>query len=259
MTSYPLTTDAFLSDLAHDLKQPLVAISNLLYLIQEDSNSEFNPQQTDNMKLCISECQKMHQMVDQLNVMSEIQMMNIQYKPVRLGELIEQTLKPFDPYLQNRNMQVNIIADQGEWMLPVELVSWALSCLIDNAIEHGSDNEEPLLNIICNVRQGKIDLSVLDNGHGVSPMEQHRIFRPFHKATRRQSQDHRQTPTIDATTPAGMGLALANMLMHRIGGALTLESMPMSGAHFKLSFPLETVHETLLLSNTTGHALAGSA
>lgn len=257
MTSFPPSTDSFLSDLAHDLKQPLVAISNLLFLIQEDCHSQLDPQQNDNMKLCIGECQKIYQMVDQLHVMAEIQMMNIQYKPVRMANLIEQTLKPFDPQIRNRNMQVNIITDQGEWMLPEKLLARALSCLIDNAIQHGSDNEEPLLNIICHIRQGKIDLSVLDNGLGVSPMEQHRIFRPFHKANKRQS--HHATPKSDESSSTGMGLALANMLMHRIGGVVTLESMPMAGAHFKLSFPMESTHETLFLNESTGRVLAGSA
>ncbi len=227
----------YLDNLAHDLKQPLVAVANLLYLIQEDNQDRFDEQQKTNMQLCINECGRIHQMINQLQALSDISHMSLSYQQTRPVSLIEKTLHEFDQRIDEQNVKVNIVSDQGEWILPRELISQTLSHLIDNALQHGATNDTPVINIICAVRGRHLELSVIDNGHGITPMDQQRIFRPFYRNVQQDAKHQQNNKHHQSSGAAGMGLAIVRTMMHRIGGTVSLESQTGPGAHFKLRFP----------------------
>lgn len=100
-----------------------------------------------------------------------------------------------------------------------------LANLLDNAARYGGPEVRIALTTSGSDREAVIE--VADNGPGIPPADLERIFEPFYRAR------------SDAEGPGGtgLGLALARSLAERAGGRLTVDSVPGSGARFRLTLP----------------------
>jgi signal transduction histidine kinase len=90
---------------------------------------------------------------------------------------------------------------------PAELVEAVLETLIENSRQAGASH----VLIDARERDGRIVLSVTDDGSGIAPADQERIFEPFHTSRRNEGG-------------SGLGLSIARSLLASCGG--TIESRP---------------------------------
>jgi signal transduction histidine kinase len=88
-------------------------------------------------------------------------------------------------------------------------VRQVLRVMLSNAARHG----KPPISISLSQRPGFVELSVIDHGEGVDPIDTQRIFSPY------------QTAPTDGTTPQslGIGLYVGRYLARSMGGDLTYE------------------------------------
>jgi signal transduction histidine kinase len=100
-----------------------------------------------------------------------------------------------------------------------------LAHLLDNAARHGGPSVRIGLTTSGSERDAIVE--VQDDGPGIAEADLGRIFEPFYRVR------------ADAASPDGTGLgrALARSLAERIGGRLTVESVPGAGSTFRLSLP----------------------
>jgi signal transduction histidine kinase len=100
-----------------------------------------------------------------------------------------------------------------------------LANLLDNAARHGGPSVRIGLTTSGSERDAIVE--VHDDGPGIAAADIGRIFEPFYRVR------------ADAASPdgTGLGLALARSLAERIGGRLTVESVPGAGSTFRLSLP----------------------
>ena len=91
----------------------------------------------------------------------------------------------------------------------------------DNGVllEAGADERE---------EAASVWIRVSDNGPGIAPQDQERIFEPFIRA-----ESDRRFPQ-----GMGLGLAIAHDIVHAHHGEISIESEPGNGAAFTISFPL---------------------
>ena len=94
--------------------------------------------------------------------------------------------------------------------------------LIGNAVRHSPDGSTVAISF--EVSGNQVQAHVTDNGPGIDPADQQRIFERFQRA--RATRDG-----------AGLGLAIARRLARSMGGDILLESTPGQGARFTLSLP----------------------
>jgi two-component sensor histidine kinase len=94
--------------------------------------------------------------------------------------------------------------------------------LIGNAVRHSPDGST--IAISFEVSGNQVQAHVTDNGPGIDPADQQRIFERFQRAK----------TTKDGS---GLGLAIARRLARSMGGDIILESTPGEGARFTLSLP----------------------
>ena len=148
-------------------------------------------------------------------------------------ELLSPLLDKLSARLREAGFAVTAKLDQRLSLLRLrtDLISLEqiLINLADNAIKYGGDSEHPTISIHAIQTHRFLALRFSDNGPGIPPSMQKRIFRPFSRS--QEALDGRKPGT-------GLGLALSRDLARSIGGSLSLERSTSSGTTFLLSLPL---------------------
>jgi signal transduction histidine kinase len=109
-----------------------------------------------------------------------------------------------------------------------DAVGQVLANLVDNACKYGCPAPGATVRLSAVAQPGSVELHVRDEGPGVPPALARRVFRPFERAGRDES---------DPAPGVGLGLALSRDLARRLGGELGLASGG-PGATFRLRLPL---------------------
>ncbi|WP_199555226.1 sensor histidine kinase [Sandaracinobacteroides hominis] len=97
--------------------------------------------------------------------------------------------------------------------------------LIDNAVKYRRDSVPLTIDITAEDLGSKVRVSVADNGRGIAPADQERVFEPFRRAGVQDRQGE------------GIGLAHVRALARRLGGSISLESMSGEGSRFLVTLP----------------------
>jgi signal transduction histidine kinase len=105
----------------------------------------------------------------------------------------------------------------------------AMMNLSRNAVEHTPDGT--VVSLGSRVEGDAVLLWVEDNGPGIAPDAQRRIFERFARGASRHTEG------------AGLGLAIAKVIAEAHGGAIRLSSRPGEGARFTLELPLDTAED----------------
>ncbi|MCA9296955.1 MAG: hypothetical protein KC983_10565, partial [Phycisphaerales bacterium] len=105
--------------------------------------------------------------------------------------------------------------------------------LLGNALKYTIDQGTVTVRVDATETELLVDVS--DTGIGIAPEDQERIFEKFQRA-----RDQR----LDSIAGTGLGLALAQEVVHRHGGSLTVESTLDVGSTFHVRLPLNTDEES---------------
>jgi two-component system phosphate regulon sensor histidine kinase PhoR len=119
--------------------------------------------------------------------------------------------------------------------VPAELIARAdaerlhqvLSNLIDNAIKYGRPDGRVTLRGRP-LDDGRVELSVRDDGPGIPPEAQARVFERFFRVDKARSREQGGT---------GLGLAIVKNVVQAHDGAVRVESTPGQGAEFFITLP----------------------
>lgn len=106
----------------------------------------------------------------------------------------------------------------------------ALRNLLTNAIRYSPPHTKVTIN--AREHEGYVEVSVADEGIGIDPEQQVRIFERFHRVDPARSRE---------TGGTGLGLAIVKHICMAHGGEVTVQSAVGSGATFTLRFPLPRV------------------
>jgi two-component system, OmpR family, phosphate regulon sensor histidine kinase PhoR len=101
------------------------------------------------------------------------------------------------------------------------LVHEALSALVDNAVEH---TRQGAVRLLAQEVDGRVEIDVLDNGPGILPEHQGRIFEPFYR-------------TLELGDGFGLGLAIAAQAAEAMDGELRAAASPDGGTRFTIRLP----------------------
>lgn len=144
-----------------------------------------------------------------------------------LGEIV---LRAIDPVLASNDDGITIDADLT--CLAEDVLAWvdadqihqALMILLDNAMKFSPPGGT--VRVRLQPRGDVVDVCIVDEGPGIPPEIQDRIFERFFRAE-----------TSRTTRGTGLGLPIARAIAERHGGSLTVESTPGNGAAFRLRIP----------------------
>jgi two-component system phosphate regulon sensor histidine kinase PhoR len=129
-----------------------------------------------------------------------------------------------------KHMQINVhIPDQTIPLLEADqaLLQQALQNLVDNAVKYTETGGE--IKISVAVRENRMVFEVSDNGIGIAPVDQPRLFEKFYRVSQLGPQQARGT---------GLGLAIVKSIVERHGGKIWVKSQLGKGSSFYMAIPL---------------------
>jgi signal transduction histidine kinase len=215
----------FLTNVAHELRTPLMTASGYLQLLQNGAI------QGEQLKGAVDTVERnVRQIVTLVNDILFLQEMDLvlsEFQPVDMGELSRNVIEKYKSKAIDKRIALTLRGDANFPSLPGDARSLerALTALVDNAIKfspRGGDVE-----IRLTVERDALLVIVEDHGIGISPDTQRRIFDRFFHLER---QDN------DLFGGIGLGLAIARQVVEQHNGTLSAESTPGRGSIFTMKF-----------------------
>ncbi len=205
--------------LAHELRNPLAGVVAHMDLLREMMDPE-DPR-TECLDAMEGEVRRMERTLTSLLEYSKRGKPRI--RPVRPGPLLENLVESFRGKARAKDVGLFLDLDPGlgAVRLDPDLMERVLGNLLDNAIRAVEPGKGRVL-LSARRKEGDLVISCRDNGPGILPEEQERVFEPFFTRSPKG---------------LGLGLPLARKIVEEHGGTLTLQSAPGKGAAFTLVLP----------------------
>ena len=227
----------FVSSVSHELKTPLTTIKLLAHLLQRP---EIRPhERLDYSKTIASECDRQIDFVGNLLDLSRIESgaYKLTKKKVEIGELIRSCIEverhraEENGLVLTSDVEIDVRPVQGEH----EALRRVVRGLIDNAIKYTPAGGH--IAVKARSTEAGVELTVADDGPGISPTNLPHIFEKFYRADPDTDTDHESAST--GTAPGvGLGLYLARHIVEQLGGTITVASKPGRGTVFRMQLQL---------------------
>jgi len=212
----------FLMSVSHELRTPLTAIRGHVDALREGV-AEDPAVRAASLDMIASESARLERLVGDVLDLAKLEAhrFTLLTEEVDMGRLCDQAYALFGEEARRRGIEYDkrfqatpTIVSDGDRVLQI------ISNLLSNAFRWTPNGGHVELELAA--ANGRVSVAVDDNGPGVLPEEQERIFRPF------WTRDDSGT---------GLGLAIAHELAVALGGSIELESEPGNGSRFELVLP----------------------
>ena len=225
----------FLSITSHELRSPMTPIKAQLQMLLKGYHGKLNAKQRSAMEMILRNADSLDKILADFLELSRIEAAHLKFVFVktRIDEVIKDIIEEMKGVMPEKKTWIT--TDIGKLPQieadPVRLKQ-VLRNLVGNAIKFSP--EESTVRIRAEARESDIIVSVKDNGIGISPDDQKRMFEPFFQAEQTIFRKH---------GGAGLGLAICKGIVESQNGKIWVESEPGKGSTFSFTVPLEPVKE----------------
>lgn len=214
----------FLSNVAHELRTPLMVASGYLHALQKGMLSGEQLDQTiDTIRRNVDQIATL---TNDILFLQEIELVLPDFQPVNLMDVAETVMKKYEQKAEARKMKIKLRGDrnipkvQGD----PQSLERAVTALVDNALKFSAP--AGTVEIRISEQNGKVLLSVEDQGIGIDPEIRPRIFDRFF---------HLERHGDELYSGLGIGLSITRQVIQQHKGTLEVESEPNRGSRFIIS------------------------
>lgn len=222
--------DFFLAFVSHELRAPLNAIlgwSKILLSKQVDEATTRNALETIERSARV-QAKLINDLVDSARVASG--KLRLEYRPTNLYELVRGSCQAMEPAAESRGIRLEFESDTKDVVVfgDANRLQQVFGNLISNAIKFTQEGGVVQVNVTTGT--SVVQISVEDNGQGISQESLPNIFRQFSQGEPDQTR---------SSSGLGLGLSIAKILAERHGGSIDVESHGVGqGARFTVTLPL---------------------
>lgn len=216
--------ETFTYSVSHDLKAPLRGIDGYSKLLEDLYGQNLNEEASHFIRTIRKSTLQMNQLIEDLLNYSRLERSQFRDEPINLRLFTEKIVKLYHNELEGFSVQVSVpeIVARGD----SSGLTISFRNLIENAIKFSRNSSSPTIEIGSIERPETCILFVKDNGVGFDMKYHNRIFEIFQRLHR--AEDFPGT---------GIGLAMVNKAVQRMGARVWAESSPGNGATFFIELP----------------------
>ena len=214
---------------AHEINNPLAVIVQKTGWM-EDLLTEEDLQQTKNLEEFKISLRKIEEHVERArkvvhNMLGYARRMEPRLENVDVNDTVKQTIALLENYARINNIEIDtslasdlpvIASDQAQ-------LQQVFLNLLTNAIDAIEKNGR--IEVVSKQADGRIQVDITDNGPGIPPDQQKRVFEPFYT-------------TKQTSKGTGLGLWVSYDIVEKMGGSITVKSQVGEGTTFTVSIPV---------------------
>lgn len=230
----------FVSFVAHELKNPMTSIKGYTELLAGGAVGQINEMQTNFLNTIKSNVERMSTLVSDLNDNAKIEAgrLRLEYKATSASDLVDEVARSLKRQIEDKKQTLEIILPakiSNMWADRVR-VGQVLTNLVSNAYKYTPEGGLIQLGVeeVANIWDEKgaarvIHLWVKDNGIGLTPEDQQKMFQKFFRS---------DDPKAREAPGTGLGLNITKGLVEMQGGKIWFESEYRKGTNFHFTVPV---------------------
>ncbi len=224
--------DTFAHTVAHDIKSPLTSIVGYANLLVEEFDKLAEPLRAEILRMIEYSASKMSGIVDELLLLASVRKVDVALQPMDMGDAVDEACKHLATLVKEFQAEIHL---PPEWPQVLGHASWIEEVWVNylsNGCKYGGKPPRLELGWDRQTASSHIRFWVRDNGEGIPPEEQERLFAPFTRLDQVQVKGH------------GLGLSIVRRIMEKLGGQVGVESEVGAGSLFYFTLPADESQQT---------------
>ena len=223
-----LLREQFAAIVSHELKSPLGALQQNLFLLVDELADKLNDgqrQHLERMKVRVADLLKLIQTWLRL-MTTDIGKIRDSFQPVAVGAVVAKAVEAVQPQAVRKNIEILVNGlsapspVQGDEGTLVE----ALVNVLNNAVKYSPGGTK--VRVTTAEAEGQVAIAVTDSGIGIAAEDLPRVFQDFYRAA-----------SASGEQGCGLGLPLSRRIMEAHDGSISVTSEPGKGSTFVIRLP----------------------
>jgi len=221
--------DAFAHTVAHDLKNPLQNLVGYADFLADEYEGLPADIRQEALITIVEAADRMHNIIGELLLLSEVRRGDVAPQRLDMADIVASAQTRLGYLISQYEAE---IVTPDAWPTALGHPAWieeVWANYLSNAVKYGGDPASglpPRVEVGATILEdGIVRFWVRDNGPGLTPEEQARLFTPFTRLHQVKALGH------------GLGLSIVQRIMDKLGGGVGIESEPGAGSTFYFSLP----------------------
>jgi signal transduction histidine kinase len=211
----------------HEMKTPLTAIQGSSELIGRYAMTDEKRKQM--AELINSESKRLASMIETFLSVERLSagQMQLKREPFSATDLLEKCVVRVRPIAERKSIEILTGDLPGTTLVgDRELMEYAFYNLLTNAVKYSP--AKTCVTVSGGLEKGRVQVSVEDQGIGISPKDARRIFEKFYRTETAEKSGEKGT---------GIGLSIVEQIVTQHGGSIAVSSQVGKGSRFTVSLP----------------------
>lgn len=236
--------EEFIAQVTHEFRTPL---TNIRAYTETLSSGMFEDPQTisECYNVITKETRRLSRLIEDILSVSQLEVGSIELRTdnVDLRTLLSEAVRDARGHAEEKNIDLQLVLPAK--LEPIRADRDKLAVVINNLLGNALKYTPSGGNVVvgCQVSPESVTITVKDNGIGITPQDQARVFEKFQRGT---------DPEIQNITGTGIGLFTAREIIRRHGGDIELISEKGAGSTFMARLPHRESRASALSTAQTG-------
>lgn len=219
--------ESFSYTLSHDLRAPLRAMQGYAQILRDSSEHVLKDEAKEFLRRIMASSERMDALVQDVLKYNSLSQTPIDLQPVDLDTLLRAIIAEY-PLFQAPNVEIEVIGQLPKVVAHEGFLTQCISNLLSNAVKFVAPGVKPQVRIDSQpLNDHTVQIWFEDNGIGIAPEHQRRIFGIFQRLN-----------STDSYEGTGVGLAIVQRTIERMNGHVGVESTLGEGSKFWMQLQL---------------------